>query len=338
MTELIEQPEQDTKAKPVMFDFGEPESVIGNALDELGSYEDDSQGYYEPPIEKEGIAKLLLANGTHESMANLKTNMIARFYKPNKFISFETFFKMAMDWNVFGEYYVQNVFNRFGKLIECRHLPAVPMRVATNKNRFVKVLPNGKLIKFKQGEVSHCKRYNIHNSQYGSPEYLGAFQSILLGEDSILFKRRYYKNGAHMGFILFSQDPDLSPEVEEDLRQKLKQSKGVGNFNSMFVNIPNSTAKEPLKLIPVGEVGSSDDLETAQRVSKENVLGAWRIPEALSSSRSGNGNTGDIIKAVKAYTELEIIPMFPHLQQINLFLPEAARIEFNIPKTSIFEE
>ncbi len=337
MTQAINQ-EANQNTKPILFSFGDPESVVGNALDELGSFEDDSQGFYEPPIEKEGIAKLLRANGTHESMANLKTNLIARFFKANPHIDFETFFKMAMDWNVFGEYFLQNIYNRFNKWIGVRHLPAVSMRVATTKGKFIKVLPNGNLIRFKKDEVIHSKRYDLNQTIYGTPEYLGAFQSILLGEDAILFKRRYYKNGAHMGFILFSQDPDMDEAVEEELTQKLKSSKGVGNFSSMFVNIPNSTAKEPLKLIPVGEVGSSDDLAEAQRVSKENVLGAWRIPEALSSSRSENGNSGDIIKAVKAYTELEIIPVFQHMQQINKYLPKTAHLSFNKPKTSIFEE
>lgn len=330
---------EESKNKPAFFEFGDPESVIGNALDELGSYEDDSQGFYEPPVDKKGLTKLLMANGTHESMANLKTNIICRWYEATDLIPFSTMFKLVTDWNIFGEFYLQKILNPFGKLIGLRHLPAEPMRVSTTKGRFTKVLDNGNLIKFKKDEVIHCKRYNVQNNIYGTPEYLGAFQSILLGEDSILFKRRYYKNGAHMGFILFSQDPDLDEATENELKEKLKQSKGVGNFRSMFVNIPNSSAKEPLKLIPVGEVGSSDDLTEAQRVSKENVLGAWRMPEALSYSRSENGgSSGDIIKALKAHTELEIIPVFSQLEQINNYLPANIKVIFNRPKTSIFEE
>lgn len=333
--------ENPKENSPIVFSFGETESVLndGNALDGFGSYEDTSQGFWEPPMEKDGLARLIRANATHGSMAQLKTNLMAKYFDDsNNLVTYLEMFKMIMDWNVFGEFYFQIINNAFGQVIAIKHLPAVSMRVSTTKGKFVKLKSDGNLIKFKKGEVVQIKRYHLENEKYGCPEYLGAFQSILLGEESLLFKRRYYKNGAHMGFILFSQDPDMDIEVEEKLQQSLKDSKGVGNFKSMFVNVPNSTAKEPLKLIPIGEVKSSDDLSEVQKVTKENVVDAWRIPRALSNAQTENGNNGDIINATRAYTELEIIPTFPHIKMMNAFLPANAHVKFNEPKTSIFEE
>jgi len=331
----------ETNSEIMAFSFGETESVINDAgfMDGFGSFEDSSKGYWEPPIEKEGLAKMVRAHSTHGSMAQLKTNLIAsHFDRSNKFVSYLDMFKMIMDWNVYGEFYFQFIVNRFNQLLAIKHLPAVSMRVSSEKGKFVKVASNNKLIKFKKGEVVQVIRYHLENEKYGCPEYLGAFHSILLGEESILFKRRYYKNGAHMGYILFSQDPSLKPADEEKLKQALANSKGVGNFKSMFVNIPQSTAKEPLKLIPVGEVKSSDDITEVQKVTKENVVDAWRIPRALSNAQTENGNTGDIVKATLVHTELEIIPTFPHIEMMNEFLPPKAHVKFNRPKTSIFDE
>lgn len=47
---------------------------------------------------------------------------------------------------------------------------------------------------------------------YGSPDYVGGIQSALLNSDATVFRRRYFNNGAHMGFILYSTDPDLHSE------------------------------------------------------------------------------------------------------------------------------
>ena len=55
---------------------------------------------------------------------------------------------------------------------------------------------------------------------YGSPDYVGGIQSALLNSDATVFRRRYFSNGAHMGFILYSTDPDLTEEMEEEIAKK----------------------------------------------------------------------------------------------------------------------
>lgn len=39
------------------------------------------------------------------------------------------------------------------------------------------------------------------------PEWLAVVQSALLNESATLFRRRYYTNGLHAGFILYMTDP-----------------------------------------------------------------------------------------------------------------------------------
>lgn len=69
------------------------------------------------------------------------------------------------------------------------------------------------------------------------PDYLGGLQSARLNQDATLFRRKYFLNGAHMGFIFYATDPNMDDDTEEEMKEMIASSKGVGNFRSMFVNI-----------------------------------------------------------------------------------------------------
>jgi capsid portal protein len=47
---------------------------------------------------------------------------------------------------------------------------------------------------------------DINQEVYGLPEYLGALHAAWLNESATLFRRRYYENGSHAGFILYMTD------------------------------------------------------------------------------------------------------------------------------------
>ena len=70
------------------------------------------------------------------------------------------------------------------------------------------------------------KIYDPVQQVYGCPDYLGGLQSALLNEDSTLFRRKYYINGAHMGFIMYTTDPNLDANVEEEIKKKIQDSRG----------------------------------------------------------------------------------------------------------------
>ena len=54
-------------------------------------------------------------------------------------------------------------------------------------------------------------------------------------ESATLFRRKYYQNGSHAGFILYMPDPAVK---EEDVNA-LRDSKGPGNFRNLFMHVPN---------------------------------------------------------------------------------------------------
>ena len=66
------------------------------------------------------------------------------------------------------------------------------MRRMRDPERYGLLLPNGQFHEFGAGEVLHLKNYDVCQTIYGLPGYLGAIQSMLLNEDATLFRRRYY--------------------------------------------------------------------------------------------------------------------------------------------------
>ena len=144
---------------------------------------------------------------------------------------------------------------------------------------------------------------------YGCPDYLGAIQSALLNNDATLFRRKYYINGAHMGFILYSTDPNMDVDTEKELKKKIQESKGIGNFQSLFVNIPDGKEKG-LQIIPVGNFESKDEFLNVKNVSAQDVLVAHRFPAGLAGIIPTNtAGLGDPLKYDLSYFRNETKPL-----------------------------
>jgi capsid portal protein len=79
---------------------------------------------------------------------------------------------------------------------------------------------------FPRGKVFHLREPDLHQEVYGLPQYLGALQSAFLNEAATLFRRRYYANGSHAGFILYVTDPAQNQEDIDAMRSQLVKTKG----------------------------------------------------------------------------------------------------------------
>ena len=108
---------------------------------------------------------------------------------------------------------------------------------------------------FKRGSICHLRVADINQEIYGLPEWLPALQSALLNEAATLFRRKYYQNGSHAGFILYMTDAAHNEDFVNDLRSAMRNSKGPGNFRNLFMYAPGGK-KEGLQLIPISEVAA----------------------------------------------------------------------------------
>jgi len=291
-----------------VFSFGDPEPVLGNNLgDYLGVFLDIHGDFYRPPVSLSGLADIMTANPHHNSILHFKKNMVLKWFTPSKLMTYNTLQKLALDYVVTGMMYVQVFTNAFGKPVRTGHLPSISMRRGKKLGQFFKINKDGSNIEFKPGEVIQIIEPDIKQSIYGVPEYLGGIQSVLLSEEAGLFRRKYYLNGAHMGYILVTNDADLDDETAKVIEQKVKSSKGPGNFRSLYLNIGRSTAKEPVQVIPVGDISTKDEFERVKNITRDEILSMHRMQPGLSGIMPDNtGGFGNLGTIMQVYHELEI--------------------------------
>jgi len=182
---------------------------------------------------------------------------------------------------------------------------------------FLMLRPNGQHLHFEEDDVEHVMDYDVEQNIYGVPDYLGGMHALLLNESATLFRRRYFNNGAHAGFVFYTNDPNLSEEDEKALQAKIAGSKGVGNFRSLFVNIPGGSDKA-IQIIPVGDIATKDEFERIKNITRNDVIAAWRMNPALAGVMPENAaGFGDIEKIDRVYMNNEIRPIMQLFLQVN---------------------
>lgn len=171
--------------------------------------------------------------------------------------------------------------------------------------------------KFETGSVFHLLEPDINQEVYGLPEYLSALQSIWLNEESTLFRRKYYKNSSHAGFILYMNDPKIAPQDVEAIRKQLRESKGLGNFKNLFVHSPGGSEKG-LELIRIGEVAARDEFLNIKNVSRDDILVVHRVPpQLLGVVPQNSGGFGNIKDATHVFMVNEIVPLQDRFKELN---------------------
>jgi PBSX family phage portal protein len=305
--------------KSLCFAFGDPEPVLSNRiLDYLGIFSDFNGEYYLPPVDLTGIADLMKANSYHGPILHFKKNMIVKWFVPSKLLSSAELKYAALDFAVLANAYFQVFTNGFGRVTRLERLPALSMRRGKEPNTFVKLEADGKVTPFRPGEVLHIKEPDIKQSIYGIPQYFGGIQSVLLSEDSTLFRRKFYINGAHMGYILVTNDANLDEDTAKLIEKQVKNAKGPGNFRSLYLNIPRSSSKEPVQIIPVGNIGTKDEFQAIKEVTEMEMLAMHRVYPGLVGIMPANvGGFGDLDKSMRVYHELEVTAMQQVFLQLN---------------------
>ena len=303
-------PQAPAQAQAFTFELGEPEPVIGGRSALLEYAECLECGdWYEPPVSLAALARLLRVGAHHESALRFKVNVLASTFIPSQWLSAEAFRAFALDFIVLGNSYLERRRNRLGDLLELRHALGKYTRRGIEDGRFFFVTDVQEPHEFPRFDVFQLRESDIHQEIYGLPPYLGALQSAMLNESATLFRRRYYNNGSHAGFILYVTDPAQSQGDVDALRDRLTKTKGMGNFRNVFYYAPNGK-KDGIQLIPISEVAAKDDFLNIKNASRDDVLAAHRVPPQLMGMLPNNvGGFGDVEKAAKVFARNEIAPL-----------------------------
>lgn len=163
---------------------------------------------------------------------------------------------------------------------------------------------------------------DVSQEVYGVPEYVACLQSALLNENATLFRRRYYLNGSHAGFILSITDPAQNPDDIDAIRTALREAKGPGNFRNLFLYTPGGKA-DGIKVIPIAEVAAKDEFMNMKNVTRDDVLAAHRVPPVLLGILPNNtGGFGDVEKAAGVFARNELRPIMSVFEEINAWIGE----------------
>lgn len=323
--QTINMPDGSTAA----FSFSDPEPVQNSRiLDYLGVFPALGGEYYIPPIDLSGLSMMRRANGHHGSCVLLRRNMVANAFASDN-LSVGNFRNAATDLLTFGNAYLQVLRNVFGQPTGLRHVPALNMRPKVDNTTYRLLQPDGKFTDFKPGEILHVREYDTQQQIFGMPDWIGGLQSALLNQDATLFRRKYFVNGAHLGYILYTSDPKMNPGLVSALQEKVRQGKGVGNFKSLHVHIPNGTEKA-FQIIPIGDISQKDEFINIKNISANDVRIAHRAPPILmGEAPQGNGNLGDPEKIERVYIRTEVRALAQNFIDLNEELPPKLQFKFD---------
>ena len=304
------------------FSFGDPAPVLDRRelLDYVECVQTDR--WYEPPVSFDGLARTFRAAVHHSSPIAVKCNILTSTYIPHPLLSQQAFSRFVQDYLVFGNAYLEKRTNRFGEVIALEPaLAKYPRRgLDLDPSWFVQYGMTTQPYQFTKGSIFHLMEPDINQEIYGLPGYLSAIPSALLNESATLFRRKYYINGSHAGFIMYMTGAAQNQEDVNNLRNAMKSAKGPGNFRNLFMYSPNGK-KDGLQIIPLSEVAAKDEFLNIKNVSRDDMMAAHRVPPQMMGIMPSNvGGFGDVEKASKVFVINELLPLQIRIKEINKWL------------------
>lgn len=287
--------------------------AVSPLADYLGLGFDDRFKCYSPPINRFELADLPRQNAQHCGILNSRANMISSGYVSGG-LSKMAMRALCLNLVQFGDVGLLKIRNGFGQVVRLEVLSPIYLRCTREggyrylMRKSLTDFEGASVFDYQAQEIIFIKLYDPIQSVYGVPDYIGGIQSAMLNSEATIFRRRYYSNGAHMGFILYTTDPDMTEETEEEIAKSIQGSQGVGNFRSMFVNIAGGNP-DGVKVIPIGDSGKKDEFGTIKNVSAQDILTAHRYPAGLAGIIPSTGSFGDPLKMREAYRQDEVLPM-----------------------------
>ena len=317
-----ETPETGPKDGIQAFTFGDPMPVLDSRelLDHLECWMNGR--WYEPPLSLAGLAKATRASVFLQSGLMFKRNMLSRSFVPHPLLTRQHFEQFALDFLWSGNGYLERKENRLREPMQL--LPALSKYTRRGEDLDTYYYVRGWQDEhaFKKGAVFQLRDADINQEIYGVPEWYAALHSALLNESATLFRRKYYQNGSHAGFVLYINDTVHDEKDITAISDAMKQSKGPGNFRNLLVYAPGGK-KDGLQVIPISEVAAKDDFGSIKNVSRDDQLAALRVPPQLLGIVPVNaGGFGSPKDASDIWTANELLPLQARFTALNEWLGE----------------
>ncbi|WED23512.1 phage portal protein [Vibrio sp. JC009] len=304
----------------IEIEFSDPTSVMNS---DILSYMEVAliDGLYEPPIPFDTLAKALRANPMHSSAIEFKRNTLAYSVSLAPVLSKGELKRFIQDFLTFGNGYFQIVRNLFGAVVQIKHIPALYMRRREDLGYTYKpkAYDDDGRIDYRDGQIFHLAEYDVAQEIYGLPQHISGLTSIWLSDDATLFRRQYYRNGSHAGYLLYLNEPTMTEKQEQAIRDKLTAKEGMA-FKNLFVNGKGKDSKAP-ELKPIGQVEAKDAFKDIKNSTTNDVLSVHRVPlELMSIQREGFSTSNDLNKVDRIFHKNELLPLVDSMMELNEFV------------------
>lgn len=272
--------------------------------------------WYEPPVKPKNLAQMLQASAHHGSAIRVKRNLLVKHFIPHPQLSRPEFAKFVLDFLVMGNAYLEDVPNIAGRTAMFRNSLAINTR-RSRDDVYWFVEKYHEAHAFEAGSIFHLIEHDVSQELYGKPEYLSALQSLLLNENATLFRRRYYLNGAHAGFVFYMSETAIDDTDVNAIRELLRSARGQGNFRNLFLHVPGGK-KDGVQIIPISEVAAKDEFLNIKNVTRDDILAAHRVPpQIIAVIPQNNGGFGDAKTANDVFFVNEIEPLMTRCREVN---------------------
>lgn len=274
-------------------------------------------GFYQPPISLTIFDKAIRSNAYCGSALQAKRNILMSTLICSDLITRQDAESAIHDYLACGNMYLYKIMNVMGDVLALRYLPALYMRVGKGRKKYAFLKNYMDKDIYSGNKIIHLKQLDMRQEIYGMPEWFGAISSILLSESATLFRRKYYKNGAHAGFLLYVNSPNISDKEDKIISEQLNSLSGLGNFKNLFINAKGQDTQKP-ELIPISQIDAKDEFLNIKNATRDDILVSHRVPPQLIGVIPANvGGFGDAPKAAEVFYANEIAPLQDKLLNIN---------------------
>lgn len=318
-----------------VFEFGKPESALAPnpARDLVSILSYNGEGYYRPSIPFEMLAMLGRTHPQHSPLPKFTAEWVVKYLKPNPIVRREILKRAVQEDAAMGNAFFRMERNRENAVIGVGHSPTINTRRMKEYDRYGWLdRLTGQFEPYKTGEIVHVMQYEPIQNIYGVPYWIGALQSIFLGEDVRLFPRRFFGNGAHTGKGIFTTG--LGKADRKLINDQLAKTKGSGNFRSVVIHLPkvhNGNVDDIIKVVSFdADQAAKIDYTKLADLSSDDVLEAWGYrPEVVGQTPAAVGGTGDLDKLVRMTHQSIIVPIQQRFAEaLNEHLPSRYPLDF----------
>lgn len=312
--------------------WGDPESALEQSRYELltGSTLAHNGQYYEPIIPFEYLSRLRRINPHHSPLPAWVAGQVLQYIKPHPLIKRAELRKMWIDLETTANGFLKVIREpNHRTIIRIDYQPTINTRRAADPSRYGFITPNSReFVLIDWVDILHLMQHDTAQQVYGVPYWIGAMQSILMGEDVRVFPRLFFKNGGSTGDIIATTGlTEKEQKLVEDVTGGVN---GLKRFKRIILQFAKGKIDDVLKIIPYSTGSEKIDFSKLANLSSDDVLDSWGIrSELVGMTPDTPGGSGDLSKLDFAWYKSGILPRLQALEDLLMdVLPPDKPLEF----------